>query len=215
MMSPFPRHWRWLLRAYPRSQRRRQGDEILTTVADGLPPGTRRLPFLVAIDLVLGGLRCRHERRPPFLDWLRYRASGGRLEQRYHAWLLDDLVRPYPVRSLVVRVSGWAALGLGVRLATQGSDIGLPFMLINALLAGQSVRLTRSGRGRELARHGYSIDGVHRPGVWVGRAPVGPLLPNYAMGRSLAAVGWTLLLAGPLAVAAAHWRRSWLSLIHI
>ncbi|MEJ3750270.1 hypothetical protein WEI85_44305 [Actinomycetes bacterium KLBMP 9797] len=53
------RWYRWLLRAYPRRYRRARATEMLTTLLDGAEPGQRRPHPGDALDLLLGGLRCR------------------------------------------------------------------------------------------------------------------------------------------------------------
>ncbi len=58
-MSGLERHGRWLLRAYPASYRAERGDEMLTTLAETVPPGRAWPGWREAGALVLGGLRVR------------------------------------------------------------------------------------------------------------------------------------------------------------
>jgi hypothetical protein len=51
--------YRRLLWAYPRWYRRERGVELLSTLLDAAAPGQRRPTGREAVDLVLGGLRCR------------------------------------------------------------------------------------------------------------------------------------------------------------
>ncbi|GAA4690380.1 hypothetical protein [Phytohabitans rumicis] len=53
------RWYRWLLRAYPRRYRSLRGTEMLTTLLDAAEPGQRRPHPRDAVDLLLGGARCR------------------------------------------------------------------------------------------------------------------------------------------------------------
>jgi hypothetical protein len=57
------RSYRRLLRAYPLWYRRERDVEMLTTLLDAAAPGQRRPNRRDAIDLIVGGLRCRL--RPP------------------------------------------------------------------------------------------------------------------------------------------------------
>ena len=53
------RSYRRLLWAYPRWYRRERGVELLSTLLDAAAPDQRRPTVREAVDLVLGGLRCR------------------------------------------------------------------------------------------------------------------------------------------------------------
>jgi hypothetical protein len=72
--SGLRRWYRRLLRAYPRWYRRERGAEMLTTLLDAAEPGQRRPHPRDALDLLLGGLRCRFAlpRRPMFEAHLVY-----------------------------------------------------------------------------------------------------------------------------------------------
>ena len=118
-MSRVERQARRLLAAYPWRVRAEQGDEIIGTVLDALPPGARRLPPRTAIDLVRGGWRVRSQRRPPWLTVLAY-ATGFRIDVRWIRWVFDDLEDPRYVRNRLIRVGlvwglvmGALALALG------------------------------------------------------------------------------------------------------
>jgi hypothetical protein len=58
------RQIRILLLAWPLSDRSERGDEIVGTTLDLLPAGGTRLPLLLAIDLVVGGMSARWRLRP-------------------------------------------------------------------------------------------------------------------------------------------------------
>jgi hypothetical protein len=57
------RRYRRLLWAYPRRYRRYRGTEMLTTLLDSARPGQRRPTVGAALDILVGGVRCRL--RPP------------------------------------------------------------------------------------------------------------------------------------------------------
>lgn len=59
------RQIRILLRAWPLPDRSERGDEIVGTTLDLLPDGATRVPFLLALNLVVGGMNARWRRRPP------------------------------------------------------------------------------------------------------------------------------------------------------
>ncbi|MCW6007517.1 hypothetical protein K1W54_23650, partial [Micromonospora sp. CPCC 205371] len=68
------RWYRLLLHAYPRWYRRERGTEMLTTLLDAAEPGQQRPHPRDALDLLLGGLRCRFAvpRGPAFAAHLAY-----------------------------------------------------------------------------------------------------------------------------------------------
>lgn len=55
----FPAAYRRLMLAYPRWYRRERAAEMLTTMLDEAPVGTRRPGLRHAVDVVVGGVRCR------------------------------------------------------------------------------------------------------------------------------------------------------------
>jgi hypothetical protein len=65
------RQIRILLWAWPIQDRPERADEIVGTTLDLLPDGATRLPFLLALDLVIGGMRARWRMRPPVRIWVR------------------------------------------------------------------------------------------------------------------------------------------------
>ena len=75
------RQIRTLMRAWPRPDRTERGEEIVGTTLDLLPDGATRLPVLLALNLVIGGLQARWRTRPPVWRWAFYR-MGGRLPTR-------------------------------------------------------------------------------------------------------------------------------------
>jgi len=109
---------RTLMRAWPLPDRTGRGEEIVSTALDLLPQGAARLPFLFAVNLVVGGLRARWRMRPPVWRWAYYR-MGGRLPVRWHRWVLNDLTAPGWRRRMMtaqILLSGWGVI-LGVSLA--------------------------------------------------------------------------------------------------
>ncbi len=65
------RQIRILLRAWPLRDRSERGDEIVGTTLDLLPDGATRLPFLLALNLVVGGMQARWRVRLPVRIWVR------------------------------------------------------------------------------------------------------------------------------------------------
>lgn len=61
-----------LLWAWPTQDRSERGDEIVGTTLDLLPDGATRLPFLLALNLVVGGMQARWRVRPPVQRWVRW-----------------------------------------------------------------------------------------------------------------------------------------------
>jgi hypothetical protein len=59
------RQIRILLLAWPLSYRSERGDEIVGTTLELLPDGGTHLPFLLALNLVVGGINARWRLRPP------------------------------------------------------------------------------------------------------------------------------------------------------
>jgi hypothetical protein len=59
------RQIRILVRAWPLRDRSERGDEIVGTTLDLLPDGATRLPFLLALNLIVGGMHSRWRMRPP------------------------------------------------------------------------------------------------------------------------------------------------------
>lgn len=93
---------RRLLAAYPWRMRAEQGDEIVATVLDTLPPGAGRLPWRTAVDLVRGGLRTRRQRRPPFHTRLAF-WCGRTIHPRWIWWVFDALEDPGYRRKATLR----------------------------------------------------------------------------------------------------------------
>jgi hypothetical protein len=168
-MTPVERQVRTLLRAWPVPDRIERGDEIAGTTLDLVSDDAGRVPFALALNLVIGGLRARWRARPPLWRWLGYR-MGGRLPTRWHRWMLNDLTsRGWRRRMLVSRLAfGLVALGLAFTVVQlQFSHTGrwdLLMMLAPAVgfVAGTFLPYrarTRKDRQRLLARHGYSYSG--------------------------------------------------------
>jgi len=58
-VTPLERHCRWLLRAYPAWYRRKRAEEMLGTLLEASPPGSRWPSFRDTRALVIGGIRIR------------------------------------------------------------------------------------------------------------------------------------------------------------
>jgi hypothetical protein len=65
------RQIRILLRAWPLRDRSERADEIVGTTLDLLPDGATRLPFLLTLNLIVGGMQARWRIRIPVWIWAR------------------------------------------------------------------------------------------------------------------------------------------------
>ena len=164
-MSSVEQQVRRLLRAWPIPDRAERGDEIVGTTLDLMSDGATRLPLALALNLVIGGLGARWRMRPPLLRWFLYRL-GGRLPNRWHRWMLNDLTSPGWRRRIVVSrlLMGLSAWVLGI-LASQiylhkldGSQALFMLIPFVGFVAGTLIPYrsrTRKDRGRQLVRNGY------------------------------------------------------------
>lgn len=154
-MSPVERRARLLMRAWPRPDRHDRGEEIVGTTLDLVPDEATRIPLLIAVNLVVGGLRARWRIRPPVWRWAYYRA-GGRLPSRWHRWMLNDLLAPGWRR----RISTGPVVGvlIGLVAARLSTHQAIPVLLIVSVCVGGSMgalSVSRMNRDRNLMRHGY------------------------------------------------------------
>ncbi len=195
---------RWarrLLVAYPWRVRVEQGDEIVATVLDVLPPGAHRMPWRDQVDLVRGGLQARARRRMSPWAHLRY-AVGLRVDDRWLPWVVDDLEAPGFRRRLALRTAfhlsllvPFFSIGGGWTWAWSAGMIGL----------GTAGSVLRADASRRLiaARHHLERPPPAADLVWV-RMPARSTLPDLAVAPLLAAVALPLALgAGALVVAGA------------
>jgi len=157
---------RTLIRAWPRPDRLERGEEIVGTTLDLLPDGATHVPVLLALNLVIGGLKARWRIRPPLWRWAYYR-MGGRLPTRWHRWMLNDLTSPGWRRRVVTgravgillgALLGVCALILRHPTGTSISWTSISWTLIVPIVSGGVLgTLTRSrkDRDRQLVKNGY------------------------------------------------------------
>ncbi len=184
-MTPAERRARRLLAAYPWRVRAEQGDEILGTVLDTLPPDTARLPWRAQLDLVRGGIRMRRQRRPPWLTVLAY-SFGLRISARWIRWVYDDVERPG-----YAWVAAWRAFvgallaSIGLALVTRTPPLILLYCIIFPIVAA---RRSERDRARVRARYGLVAGGSDPSVVWVERDRPATL-PDLGIGAIALAVG--------------------------
>jgi hypothetical protein len=198
------RRVRLLLAAYPWRVRAEQGDEIVGTVLDALPPGARRLPVRTAIDLVRGGFRVRVRRRPPWPTVLAYRL-GLRIDARWTGWVFDDVEHPHYVRNRRIR----AGLAWLLVMGPMAWAFGDPMVVLygSGGLVGGMAGIARE-RERRRARHGLVPGGSDPTRVWVQQRRRA-LFPDVAVAPLLLALGLPPALGGAaciVAVTAPHVR---------
>ncbi len=181
-MTTVERQVRTMLRAWPIPDRVERGDEIVGTTLDLVPDGHSRVPFALAFNLVIGGLRARWRARPPLWRWLSYR-MGGRLPARWHRWMMNDLNAPGWRRRIVLCrfVVALAGSAMGVafaqlidhktRLPLHSVVAGVVSFLVVWFIGGV-IMVFRSPklRERQLLRHGYNRSGHIEP-PWPPPAP--------------------------------------------
>jgi len=184
---------RRLLAAYPRRMRAEQGDEIVATALDTLPPGVSHLPLRMAVDLVRGGLRTRHQRRPPFLTRLAFE-FGLTIHPRWIWWIYDRLEDPRYRRNAVLRRIATGFLPyLPVLALSRRLDHALLWMTVSMAMSFVGWRLWGEWeRNRLRARHGLVAGGSNPHMVWV-RIPT-TAVPNTPIARLAAALGLPLSL---------------------
>ena len=153
-----PRRLSLAMHAFPRRFRAQRSAEIAATFHEAELAGDRHTYGAAAlIDVVFAGWRERARTRPPVGRFLKYRLLDGRLEQRWHSWMFDDLDGWFPVRRVA-----WASVAiLGILAAVQrilGDGIEIPsavFWLLFLMAIGLGAGLDRR---RTLRRHGYDPD---------------------------------------------------------
>ena len=205
------------LRAFPKRFRAARADEIMGTVAearaagDGDGVGRREL-----VDLVLAGWAERRRTRPPTWTLLRYRWLEGRLDQRWHAWMFDDLRGWYPLRQWLRTLFSMVVVIVMIVLvqgAVTGFEANTPFaypgfllqMVLVSCASGLTELFFHVQRKRILRRHGYDASSWQpNEAVPVSRPmPLPP--PPRALSRAvplLRGVAIGLALAGPAAAVA-------------
>lgn len=153
-----PRRLSLAMHAFPRRFRAQRSTEIAATFDEADSAGDRDAYGPAAlIDVVLAGWRERARTRPPLGRFLKYRLLGGRLEQRWHSWMFDDLDGLFPVRR-----AAWATIPILLIWAAvqriSGGVMAIPpavFWLVWLIVVGLGAGLDRR---RTLKRHGYDPD---------------------------------------------------------
>lgn len=143
------------MHAFPRRFRAQRSAEIAETFHEADCAGDPHVYGPAAlIDVVSAGWRERARTRPPLGRFLKYRLLGGRLDQRWHSWMFDDLDGWFPVRR-----AAWASIPFFVvfgtlwRISDGGMAIPPPvFWLVWVMAMGLGAGLDRR---RTLKRHGY------------------------------------------------------------
>lgn len=171
---------RWLqlsLRAYPRRFRPTKTDEVRGATAEAVAAGDHE--FVDArslIHLVLAGWMVRWREHPPIGVWLRYLFGRGRLDPRWHAWMLDDLDGWTVERSGWARVSALICWTAAVSAASR-QPIPTSVVVIWAcapLVAGRLPYFRRQRRSKVLLANGFDPATRH----WLAPAARPWLLPR-------------------------------------
>jgi hypothetical protein len=203
-MKTAPRRLRMALHAFPRRFRAARSAEILATfeeaefAGDAHPYGVRALA-----DVVVAGWGERLRTRPPMGAYLKYRLLDGRLDARWHRWMLDDVRgRWYGLRRAVFTWLIFAAVMLVFFQAGMAPpDMGFVVVYVVAVIV-VAVLATPMHRRRTLRRHGYDPETLTwvPPDLWAATAPRPPRLVRVApiaftMAVALAAVAPFAVLA--------------------
>ncbi len=154
-----PLRLRCALHAFPRRFRGQRSAEIEATFHEAELAGERRPYGAHALaDVVLAGWAERARSRPPLGVYLKYRLFDGRLEPRWHPWMLDDVRGLFGLRRLVWILSPlWVSyLVFSMQHPPQFSRSEMPMLLIclGVYVVGGVVG-GRVNRRRVLKRHGY------------------------------------------------------------
>lgn len=191
-VSAAERRARLLLAAYPWRVRTEQGDEIVGTVLDALPPGSTRLPWRDQVDLVRGGIRMRNQRRPPWPTVLAYNSSL-RIGPQWIGWVFDDLEQPRYVRAKCLRLTLWWALVVSAFALPMG-DLGVVVLAMGGTLVATMLQVP-TDRERKRTRYGLAPGGRHPALLWVER-PQRPRLPDLGVGVVALVVGLAAAIGG-------------------
>lgn len=150
-----PRRLRWALRSFPRRFRAQRCTEIESTFQEAELAGEPNAYGAAAlIDVVVAGWRERARTRPPLGPYLRYRLLDGRLDQRWHSWMFDDLDGWFPARRAAWWVSVLTVIWVVMWRVTGGLFAFPPWFVWP--IWGVAFSLTAGlERRRILKRHGY------------------------------------------------------------
>ncbi|HUR07023.1 MAG TPA: hypothetical protein VM347_31070 [Nonomuraea sp.] len=125
------RHYRRLLRAYPKTYRERHGEELLNTLMEAAAPGARRPAIREALPLLAGGFathaRDARSRAPWWVDGLHL----GVLAVATTTYAMKVEVLPHLIRPV------WTALAILLLVAiTRGRlRLALPLAIVAAFQA--------------------------------------------------------------------------------
>lgn len=146
---------RWALQAFPRRFRAQRCTEIESTFQEADLAGDPKAYGIAALmDVVVAGWSERARTRPPLGPYLKYRLLAGRLDQRWHPWMFDDLGGWFPARRAAWTTSLLALIWVAVWRVSDGA-FALPesfFWLVWVIAASVTAGLERR---RTLKRHGY------------------------------------------------------------
>jgi len=149
------------MHAFPRRFRTGRAAEIESTFHEAELAGERHPYGAQALtDVVNAGWRERARSRPPLGTYLKYRLLGGRLQLRWHAWMLDDVRGLFSVRRMVLPLMPmlfvWTYLNRAVDWSTWSSSATLIWIAV-VMLAWTAAGSFggRRDRRRILRLHGY------------------------------------------------------------
>ena len=149
------------MHAFPRRFRAERAAEIEATFHETELAGERHPYGAHALaDVMIAGWRERARSRPPLGAYVKYRMFGGRLESRWHAWMLDDVRGLFSVRRMVLPLMPmlfvWTYLNRPVDWSTWSSSATLIWIAV-VMLAWTAAGYFggRRDRRRILRLHGY------------------------------------------------------------
>jgi len=163
------------MHAFPRRFRTGRAAEIEATFHEAELAGERHPYGAQALtDVVIAGWRERARSRPPLGTYLKYRLLGGRLERRWHAWMLDDVRGLFSVRRMVLPLMPmlfvWTYLNRPVDWSTPATLIWIAVVMLAWTAAGYFGG--RRDRRRILRLHGYDPE----TRAWLSPQPMMPLI---------------------------------------
>jgi hypothetical protein len=205
-VSPLERRCRLLLRAWPWRDRWERGDELVGTMLDVIGEGREWPPPGLAVDMVVGGIRAHRRRRPPLPTYLWFLHSG-RLEYRWHEWMLDRLLAPGWRRRLTISgamryLTLWLPIWLAFLSVLTLAPWGWLFpVTMTAFFSLTHLVAAERARAVILKNHGYSLEGspprVVSHLVWAKRHE---RIANIRLAPVMAAASLPLIGAGVLAL---------------
>lgn len=193
-----PRRLRWAMHAFPRRFRAQRCAEMESTFQEADLAGDPKAYGTAAlINVTLAGWGERARTRPPLGQYLKYRLLAGRLDQRWHSWMFDDLDGWFPVRRAAWTV-GLLALIWGAVWRVSDGAFAMPpsaFWVAGVVVSTLSAGLERR---RTLKRHGHDP----RTRTWVPPVVVNWVPSPRRIRRAtpmLTGVGVALLVVAPFA----------------